>query len=187
MANLKLYRGAKSSIPSAKEDGALYVASDTHEVFLDINSSTRIQLTNVVTVADMTALASITNPIENTFYYVTAKNAFYKKISSTWKSLGSTLTGLVVGASASATSDAAASGPIYLNLIYDGEVVSSHKITSSGSAGVTCNANGEINIHATGSGGGGGNSTIYNDTEPDPVSSSMSIGDVWINKTLTTS
>ncbi len=187
MANLKLYRGAKSSIPATKTDGALYVATDTHEIFLDVDSSTRIQVSNITEVADMNALTAITTPIADMFYYVTAKNQFYRKISGAWTCLGSTLTTLIVGASASATTNGASSGPIYLNLVVDGAVVSSRKITASGSAGVSCNASGDINIHATGSGGGGGNSTIYDDTEPDPVTAGMSIGDVWINQDLSTS
>lgn len=92
MAQLKIYRGAKSSIPSAKEDGALYVTSDTQELFLDIDSSTRIRISNIIEVADMTALGNIIAPISTMFYYVASKNQFYRYISNAWKCLGSTLT-----------------------------------------------------------------------------------------------
>lgn len=153
MANLKLYRGVKSSIPSAKEDGALYVASDTHEMFLDVSSSTRIQISNIEVVADMTALEAILVPVSTMFYYVTSKNQFYKYISSEWKCLGSTLTGLVIGTSASATTDGAVTnGTVYMNLLMDGAVVSSHSITGAGVATVSTDASGNITIRATGGG-----------------------------------
>ena len=181
MANLKLYRGAKSSIPSAKEDGALYVASDTREMFLDVDSSTRIQISNIQVVADMTELSGILAPISTMFYYVTAKNQFYKYISSAWKCLGSDLTALVIGSTAAATSNGVTTNSTtYLNLVVDGTVVSSHKITGSGSTTVTGDANGNLLIYSAGGGSGTGK-TIYDDTEPNPVTESMSVGDVWMN------
>ena len=181
MAKLKLYRGAKSSIPSAKEDGALYVASDTREMFLDVDSSTRIQISNIQVVADMTELSGILAPISTMFYYVTAKNQFYKYISSAWKCLGSDLTALVIGSTAAATSNGVTTNSTtYLNLVVDGTVVSSHKITGSGSTTVTGDANGNLLIYSAGGGSGTGK-TIYDDTEPNPVTESMSVGDVWMN------
>ena len=182
MAKLKLYRGAKSSIPSAKEDGALYVASDTHEMFLDVDSSTRIQISNIQVVADMTELSGILAPISTMFYYVTSKNQFYKYISGAWKCLGSDLTGLVIGTSASATANAATTNTTtYLNLLIDGAVVSSHKITGSGSTSVSADASGNLTIYSAGGGGSGTGKTIYDDTEPNPTSENMSVGDVWMN------
>ena len=182
MANLKLYRGAKSSIPSAKEDGALYVASDTREMFLDVDSSTRIQISNIQVVADMTELSGILAPISTMFYYVTAKNQFYKYISSAWKCLGSDLTALVIGSTAAATSNGVTTNATtYLNLVVDGAVVSSHKITGSGSTSVTADASGNLTIYSAGGGGSGTGKTIYDDTEPNPISEDMAVGDVWMN------
>lgn len=59
-------------------------------------------------------------------------------------------TGLKVGASATATANAAASnGSVYLNVLDDTTVRDSHKITGSGATTVTSDANGVITISST--------------------------------------
>lgn len=59
-------------------------------------------------------------------------------------------TGLIVGASSTATSNAAASnGSVYLNVLDNTTVRASHKITGSGATTVTSDANGVITISST--------------------------------------
>lgn len=56
---------------------------------------------------------------------------------------------LVAAASTSATGNASSSGSVYLNVIENGAVRSSHKIAGSGATSVSCDANGNITISST--------------------------------------
>lgn len=59
-------------------------------------------------------------------------------------------TGLITGASATATINAAATnGNVYLNLKDDSTIRNSHNIVGSGATIVTCDANGKITISST--------------------------------------
>lgn len=184
MSQLKLYKGAKSSIPATYKEGALYVATDTNEMFLDVNSSTRIQISNIVVVATMTALNAIVVPLSTAYYYVTEKNQFYKYVNNAWECLGKRLTALIVGNSASSTSNTTTNtnGTVYMNLVIDGTVVSSHLVKGTGNAKVTSPTAGVINILASSSGSGGGTPTVVYDTsEPNVTTLGLAPGDVWIN------
>lgn len=46
MTEVKLYRGLKAELPSVITDGAIYVTTDTGEVFVDVSNTERIQLSS---------------------------------------------------------------------------------------------------------------------------------------------
>lgn len=61
MTEVKLYRGLKAELPSVITDGAIYVTTDTGEVFVDVSDTDRVQLNSAyaagLRAADGTILA----------------------------------------------------------------------------------------------------------------------------------
>lgn len=82
-----------------------------------------------LTKSNVTAALGYTPPTANTDTHYTAK--------------------LIAGASSSATGNASSSSSVYLNVIENGAVRSSHKITGSGATSVSCDASGNITISST--------------------------------------
>lgn len=123
LAELKSDLGvpAAYSLPdaSASTKGGVKIGSN-----LTVSSGT-LSLTK----ANVTAALGYTPPTSDTNTHHTAK--------------------LVAAASTSATGNASSSGSVYLNVIENGAVRSSHKIAGSGATSVSCDANGNITISST--------------------------------------
>lgn len=112
---------AAYSLPdaSASTKGGVKIGSN-----LTVSSGT-LSLTK----ANVTAALGYTPPTSDTNTHHTAK--------------------LVAAASTSATGNASSSGSVYLNVIENGAVRSSHKITGGGATSVSCDASGNITISST--------------------------------------
>lgn len=91
MALLKFKRGLLQALPTAKNEGTVYITTDSHEMYVDTSATERILLTNFKVFADDAALTA----------YQTAKKCsegdlYYVEATHTLKYLkGTTLTNVI--------------------------------------------------------------------------------------------
>ena len=70
--NFKILHGTNANLPSSKTAGNIYVTDDKGQLFIDISSDTRIQISDLILV---TTLPS--SPISGKLYFNTLDNLFY--------------------------------------------------------------------------------------------------------------
>lgn len=89
MANIIFKRGLLADLPSTINDGHVYVTTDEKAMYVDINSTTRIRLTDVVMLSDSAQLTTMTEGIKNVNQiYITPDAKMYrwlKNPSGSWQ------------------------------------------------------------------------------------------------------
>lgn len=85
MALVKFERGNKSALPSAMSDGKIYIASDTQEMYVDVSSSNRIRISDIIPVASEGELPLA--PLDK-FYYAQQEAKLFKYQDSDWVEIG---------------------------------------------------------------------------------------------------
>lgn len=76
MSLFKTFRGNKSNLPQAINDGAIYALQDAEELYIDISENKRIKISDIVEIENKEALPLA--PLENKFYYVKDIGSLYK-------------------------------------------------------------------------------------------------------------
>ena len=76
MSLFKTFRGNKSNLPQAINDGAIYALQDVEELYIDISENKRIKISDIVEIENKEALPLA--PLENKFYYVKDIGSLYK-------------------------------------------------------------------------------------------------------------
>jgi hypothetical protein len=72
----KFYQGLSTKLPSTKTAGSLYFLTDTQEIYLDSDSSTRTRVgKGSISKSDVTTALGYTPPTTNTTYNVVSKTA----------------------------------------------------------------------------------------------------------------
>ena len=83
MANIIFKRGLLADLPSSINDGHVYVTTDEKAMYVDINSTTRIRLTDVVMLSDSAQLTTMTEGIKNVNQiYITPDAKMYRWIKN---------------------------------------------------------------------------------------------------------
>ncbi len=89
MANIIFKRGLLADLPSSINDGHVYVTTDEKAMYVDINSTTRIRLTDIVMLSDSAQLTTMTEGIKNANQiYITPDAKMYRWIktqSGAWR------------------------------------------------------------------------------------------------------
>ena len=67
MSLFKTFRGNKSNLPQAINDGAIYALQDVEELYIDISENKRIKISDIIEIENKEALPLA--PLENKFYY----------------------------------------------------------------------------------------------------------------------
>lgn len=76
MSLFKTFRGNKSNLPQAINDGAIYALQDVEELYIDISENKRIKISDIIEIENKEALPLA--PLENKFYYVKDIGSLYK-------------------------------------------------------------------------------------------------------------
>ena len=85
MALLKFLKGSYSSLNNAAiAEGQVLICSDTREMFVDIDASTRIKIGDFITVANMDALPSASTVPTSRLYYVEEGNILARSNGAEW-------------------------------------------------------------------------------------------------------
>lgn len=85
MALLKFLKGNYSSLNNAAiAEGQVLICSDTREMFVDIDASTRIKIGDFITVANMDALPSASTVPTSRLYYVEEGNILARSNGTEW-------------------------------------------------------------------------------------------------------
>lgn len=85
MANIIFKRGLLSDLPATINDGHVYVTTDEKAMYIDVNSATRIRLTDVVMLTDTNQLTTMTAGVKNpNQIYITPDGKMYR-----WRDPGS--------------------------------------------------------------------------------------------------
>lgn len=85
MALLKFLKGSYSSLNNAAiAEGQVLICSDTREMFVDIDASTRIKIGDFITVANMDALPSASTVPTSRLYYVEEGNILARSNGTEW-------------------------------------------------------------------------------------------------------
>ena len=87
MALLKFKKGLYGELPVAKAEGTVYITTDEKAMYVDISSTERIRIGQIITLASK----DLTPPYSTeSFYYLTDINALVKWNGSAWVQLNST-------------------------------------------------------------------------------------------------
>ena len=85
MALVKFERGNKSALPPTMSDGKIYIVSDTQEMYVDVSSSNRIRISDIISVVNEEALPLA--PLDK-FYYAQQEAKLFKYQDSDWVEIG---------------------------------------------------------------------------------------------------
>lgn len=78
MALVSFKTGLRASLPTTHKAGTWYVCTDSRELYLDINDTSRIRIGDFQEFANVAALEANTNPSTTALYYVTDINCLAK-------------------------------------------------------------------------------------------------------------
>lgn len=84
MANVAFKKGLLAQLPSTYAEGTFYVTTDERALYLDIDSSNRIRISDFQIVDNIAALGSIETPNESTLYYAEEENTLAKYNGDSW-------------------------------------------------------------------------------------------------------
>ena len=77
MANIRFKRGLLANLPSTIQDGSVYITTDERAMYIDVDSTTRIRIGDIIVCANETALQNAPKSQE-ALYYLTNKNILAK-------------------------------------------------------------------------------------------------------------
>lgn len=78
MANVMFKRGLLANLPEAKQNGTIYLCTDSRELYADIDNSTRIRLGDFQEFETIEALRANSNPSTSALYYISGANVLAK-------------------------------------------------------------------------------------------------------------
>ena len=84
MANVAFKKGLLAQLPSTYAEGTFYVTTDERALYLDIDSSNRIRISDFQIVDNIAVLGSIETPNESTLYYAEEENTLAKYNGDSW-------------------------------------------------------------------------------------------------------
>ena len=90
MALLKFNKGEFAKLPTQITEGNVYITTDEHAMYVDISSSSRIRIGQIVQLTETEWLKKKPPFNEDTFYYITDKNALLKNVGGSWIQINST-------------------------------------------------------------------------------------------------
>ena len=104
--------GLKTNLPSTTTDGAIYILSDTGELYIG-NGNSGVKISDIVTVPTYASLPVA--PLSNKFYYVTEDIALYKYENGDWHALTGGGGGVTINSDPTSTNKNAAASPYLAN------------------------------------------------------------------------
>jgi hypothetical protein len=95
MAMLNFKKGRYSALPTTYTEGTVYVTTDEKAMYVDISSTERIRLGQIVTVKDLATFEGLKPPFSHeAFYYIVDENALMRNNgtaeSPNWTQINST-------------------------------------------------------------------------------------------------
>ena len=88
MATAKFTKAAQVEVQNAqKTEGQIILTYDSGRMFWDINSSVRIEITDIIELPNESARTGLVSPLDK-FYYVLETNTLWRYHSGAWSKVG---------------------------------------------------------------------------------------------------
>ena len=76
---LSFKKGPFAKLPSSFSEGTIYITTDRHEMYVDINSGSRIKISDISIVASKADLPKTKDQVTTKFYFVDKDNILVDK------------------------------------------------------------------------------------------------------------